>query len=88
MSTNATSFRYPFNVTGKVHPEVEHAIKGAFNALLDHENAITALAPQSGATSARPTSNIKAGQMYFDTTLGYPVFFNGTNWVNYAGTQV
>ena len=88
MAVNPPSQRFPFSVTGKCEPEVENAIKNTFSGLLDHENAIAALAPKSGATSARPTTNILPGQVYLDTTLGIPVFWNGTHWVNYAGSQV
>jgi hypothetical protein len=36
----------------------------------------------SGATSARPTNNLKAGQWHIDTTLGFAVFYDGTVWRN------
>ena len=35
----------------------------------------------SGATENRPTEHLVVGQMYFDTTLGAPVFWNGTQWI-------
>ena len=35
----------------------------------------------SGATENRPTEHLVVGQMYFDTTLGAPVFWNGTEWI-------
>lgn len=44
--------------------------------------------PASGSTSSRPTLNLLVGQFYFDTTLGYPVWYNGTNWVDATGTPV
>ena len=42
----------------------------------------------SGATENRPTEHVIVGQMYFDTTLGAPVFWNGTEWIqgNNGGT--
>ena len=40
-----------------------------------------------GATADRPTSP-NTGQMYFDTTLGYPIWYNGTAWVKATGTIV
>lgn len=43
----------------------------------------------SGDTLSRPTltsSNI--GYLYFDTTLGKPIWFDGTNWVDATGTTV
>ena len=35
----------------------------------------------SGTTENRPTEHIVVGQMYFDTTIGAPVFWNGTEWI-------
>lgn len=35
----------------------------------------------SGATENRPTKHLVVGQMYFDTTVGAPVFWNGTEWI-------
>lgn len=34
-----------------------------------------------GSSSDRPTTNIPVGFEYFDTTLGKPVWFNGSDWV-------
>ena len=36
----------------------------------------------SGTTEQRPTENLVVGQQYFDTTLGFPVYWNGTEWHN------
>ena len=41
----------------------------------------------NGATGSRPTSSI-LGQYYFDTTLGYPVYWNGSTWVDGTGNVV
>src|SRR3546814_6342588 len=38
----------------------------------------------SGTTAARPTT-VTIGFLYFDTTLGIPVFWNGAAWVNASG---
>ena len=46
------------------------------------------LIPSSGTTANRPTERLSIGQTYFDTTLGIPIWYNGTNWVNSAGTTV
>lgn len=40
-----------------------------------------------GITASRPTTP-SLYQMYFDTTLNVPIWWNGTNWVNHAGTTV
>jgi hypothetical protein len=43
---------------------------------------------QSGVTGSRP-STTTIGLQYFDTTLGYPVWFNGgAGWVNASGVSV
>jgi hypothetical protein len=39
----------------------------------------------SGVTANRPTTGRWVGQPYFDTTLGYPVWFDGTQWVDATG---
>lgn len=41
---------------------------------------------QSGTTAKRPNAN--AGQLYYDTTLGKMIMFNGTDWVNVDGTAL
>jgi hypothetical protein len=44
--------------------------------------------PASGTTANRPATELLVGQYYFDTTLGIPIWYNGTNWVNATGTTV
>lgn len=39
----------------------------------------------NGATGSRPVSSI-LGQFYFDTSLGYPIWWSGTTWVKSDGT--
>jgi len=53
-----------------------HAIAAAFNY------------PDQGATAGRPTQQRVIGQTYFDHTLGIPIWWNGTAWVNASGTAV
>ena len=57
-----------------------------FNQLNNYTQATAT--PDYGIKSNRPSSNLQIGQFYFDTTLGYPVYWNGTAWVNYAGVVV
>lgn len=38
----------------------------------------------SGTTAERPTTTI-VGFMYFDTTIGYPIWWNGAAWFNAGG---
>jgi len=42
-------------------------------------------AQQNGTTAQRPTSGLWIGRPYFDTTLGYEVFYDGSTWVGGAG---
>ena len=44
--------------------------------------------PQNGTTANRPTQNLQIGQFYYDTTLGIPIWYNGTVWKNASGTTV
>ena len=58
------------------------------NQLLDAALATyTAAGATHGATADRPTSP-DSGAMFFDETLGYPIWYNGTAWVNASGTAV
>lgn len=43
--------------------------------------------PQGGPTSGRPTTPVLY-QSYLDTTLGQPVYWNGSVWINAAGVSV
>jgi hypothetical protein len=40
----------------------------------------------SGTSAERPAVNLYIGQMYFDTTVGIPIWWNGTYWVDATGT--
>lgn len=50
-------------------------------------NILTAVTG-SGTTANRPTKLLWVGRGYFDTSLGIPIFYNGTVWINSAGTPV
>jgi hypothetical protein len=53
------------------------------------DNFLVAIStPQNGVTADRPTQNLQVGQFYFDTTLGYPIWYDGTDWVDSSGTVV
>jgi hypothetical protein len=51
-------------------------------------NGSQVLYANSGITSNRPSINVPVGFPYFDTTLGYTVWWNGSNWVNSLGGVV
>lgn len=42
----------------------------------------------AGTTAERPATDLQIGQQYFDTTLGIPIWWDGTNWVDATGTTV
>jgi hypothetical protein len=48
--------------------------------------------PDAGITADRPISTalikLQIGQMYFDTTVGLPIWWDGTDWIDAAGTVV
>ena len=44
--------------------------------------------PSAGITAARPSTGLQVGQFYFDTTINRPIWWDGTNWINAAGTVV
>jgi hypothetical protein len=41
-----------------------------------------------GPTADRPGTGLYLGKPYFDTTLGIPIWWSGTKWVNSSGTGV
>ena len=63
-----------------------NALRLYFNRL-DQFN-IANSTPEYGLTADRPTIGLQIGQFYFDTTLGYPIWWNGTVWKNASGTTV
>ena len=40
----------------------------------------------SGTTAQRPTKNLYEGRMYFDMTLGLPIWYDGSAWIKADGT--
>ena len=66
--------------------QFQNTLRLYFNRL-DNFN-IANSTPEYGLTAARPTLGLQIGQFYFDTTLGYPIWWNGTVWKNASGTTV
>lgn len=58
-----------------------------FNWSVSLTNAINDLR-SSGTTANRPTERLFAGRTYFDTTLGHPIWYDGTGWVDATGASV
>jgi len=66
--------------------QFHRALRLYFN-LLDNYN-VAASTPPHGTTADRPTLNLQIGQFYFDTTLGYPIWWKSPDWVNASGIVV
>lgn len=66
--------------------EINRALRLYFNLLDNYLNILAT--PQSGATADRPTTNLVIGDYYFDTTLGIPIWYDGSGWVDATGSSV
>ena len=66
--------------------QLTNALRLYFNQIDNFTQNVTV--PPSGTTANRPTERLEVGQYYFDTTIGRPIWYNGTNWINAAGTVV
>lgn len=55
-----------------------------FNSVYNVCNALT----MSGTTANRPTVGLWTGRMYFDTTLGKPIWYKTAGWVDATGAAV
>ena len=42
----------------------------------------------SGTTAERPTNGVDVGDRYFDTTLGYIIYYTGSGWVDSSGSSI
>lgn len=65
---------------GKITPNWQIYFTEVFRAITAFES--------SGTTAQRPDKGLFIGRQYFDTSLGYVIHYNGTNWVNSAGSTV
>jgi type II secretory pathway component PulK len=71
----SAQFRVYFNTVDAVNNQIQQAI-------------ITLSTPSAGTTGSRPSTDLQIGQQYFDTTINRPIWWDGTNWINAAGTVV
>jgi hypothetical protein len=76
----------PFEYDHRRDDQLNQNLRIYFNNLDAFLTAIST--PQNGTTANRPTLNLQIGQFYYDTTLGIPIFWNGTVWKNASGTTV
>lgn len=82
------STRYPsvdLDTDGSNLRSVLHAIWDTLRRI-----AIAHNEPDSGTTAQRPTQELVAGQTYFDTTLGQPIWWDAAAavWVDATGAPV
>jgi hypothetical protein len=66
--------------------QVNNVLRLYFNQIDNFTQNVTV--PPSGVSADRPTERLEVGQYYFDTTLGIPIWYDGTNWVDATGTVV
>lgn len=66
--------------------QLNNALRLYFNQVDNFSQAL--YIPASGTTVNRPTERVQVGQFYFDTTLNLPIWYDGTNWIDAAGTVV
>ena len=64
----------------KAKADTTYATKAELSAVADKINI-------AGSAADRPTSAV-LGQCFFDVDLNKPIWFNGTDWVDYTGTTV
>ena len=76
----------PADYDQRQQDQFQYALRLYFGQL-DSYNIATSI-PASGITADRPAQQLQVGQFYFDTTLGIPIWWNGTVWKNASGTTV
>lgn len=66
--------------------KTDTVLKSVYEAkIAELETKIQQLTVKSGATADRPAAPV-AGQMYYDTDVNAPVFYNGTEWKPMVGS--
>ena len=91
ISEEVSGYLHPYSIDGMTS---KHIFTTGFRIIprkvnrMKNMTYVTVPIIHSGATENRPTEHVIVGQMYFDTTLGAPVFWNGTEWIqgNNGGT--
>jgi hypothetical protein len=81
----------PVDYSQQYQDQLNNAMRLYFNQVDSFTQAVAI--PDSGKTINRPISNnvqvpLAIGQQFYDTTLGIPIWWNGTVWKNASGTTV
>ncbi len=61
--------------------------RDSVNAVINLAEGLALYSLGGGATASRPVTS-QVGSSFFDTTLGLPIWWNGTAWVNAIGVAV
>lgn len=73
----------PVEYSQRYVDQLNNALRLYFNQVDNFTQNATI--PVYGTTADRPTESLQVGQVYFDTSFGYPVWWNGSFWVNALG---
>jgi len=76
----------PDSYSAQYENQMLNVLRLYFNQLNNYTQATAN--PDSGTTDNRPGQPLQTGQIFFDTTLGIPIWWTGTKWVNASGTGV
>jgi hypothetical protein len=73
----------PIDYDQRQQDQFQYALRLYFNRL---DTFLSILGtPASGTTADRPVLDLQVGQVYFDTTLNKPTFWDGTQWIDALG---
>lgn len=76
----------PTEYDSRFFEQLNNALRLYFNQVDNFAQGVNV--PPSGTTAQRPITFLVVGQFYFDTTLGYPIWYDGNDWVDSSGTVV
>lgn len=68
--------------------EQDGSANTSFKQWLSTIHRIVVSMQQSGTTANRPDKLLWVGRRYFDTTLGKPIWYSGSVWVDATGASV
>ena len=72
-----------YEYSHKQQDQFLNALRLYFNQIDSFNLNVTV--PSSGTSANRPTERLLVGQVYFDTSLGKPIWWNGNYWINGVG---
>jgi hypothetical protein len=80
----------PVEYSQQYQDQITNALRLYFAQIDNVTQALTI--PDSGITADRPVDTgvirLRIGQFYFDTTLGLPIWWDGSDWIDASGTVV